>query len=104
MLDHLTVIEYGNMVAESAGGQSVADEYRRFILDKLIEILIYRRFGNRIKCGRRFVRDHKRRILRRFFVTPNPDQHEKGVANHSFSCWCGQEDLILVAATQSRDF
>ena len=46
-LDELTVVEDGDIIAETAGGQAMADVNRRFIADDFIESGIYLIFGNR---------------------------------------------------------
>ena len=56
-------MEYGDLITELAGRQTVADIDRRLILYDLIELVIDLRLGKRVKSGGGLVKDDKWCVL-----------------------------------------
>ena len=56
-------IEHRNLVAEAAGGQSVADIDGRFVPGDFIEAAVDFILGNRVKGGCGLIQDQERRVL-----------------------------------------
>ena len=63
LLDHLTVAEHGNFVAEPAGRQPVADVDGRAVAGNGVELLVDLRLGNGVKGSGGFVQNDEGRIL-----------------------------------------
>ena len=62
-MDDLTVIKYGDLVAETAGGQAVADIDCGLITDYFIKLGVDLCFGNVIKSSGGLVENNKWRVL-----------------------------------------
>ena len=63
LLDHLTVAEHGDLVAEPAGRQPVADVDGRAVAGNGVELLVDLRLGNGVKGSGRFVQNDEGRVL-----------------------------------------
>ena len=63
LLDHLTVAEHGNFVAEPAGRQPVADVDGRAVAGNGVELLVDLRLGNGVKGSGGFVQNDEGRIM-----------------------------------------
>ena len=63
LLDHLTVAEHGDFVAEPAGRQPVADVDGRAVAGNGVELLVDLRLGNGVKGSGGFVQNDEGRVL-----------------------------------------
>ena len=63
LLDDLTVVEDGDLIAELAGGQPVADVDGRFVPRDLVELGVDLRLGHGVERGGGFIQDDEGRIL-----------------------------------------
>ncbi len=62
-LYHLPAVENGDLVAELAGGEPVADIDGRPVTGDVVEPAVDFRFGDRVEGGGRFIQDDERGVL-----------------------------------------
>lgn len=63
LLDDLAVVKDGDLIAELAGGQPVADVDGRFVPRDLVELGVDLRLGHGVERGGGFIQDDEGRIL-----------------------------------------
>ena len=85
LLDHSTLVEYSDFIAELAGGETMRDIDCGLVTDNLIELTVNLSFSNRVKSRGRLIKDDERSIL------------IDGTSNGNFLCFtAGYIDTILI--------